>query len=83
MDPGVLCPNALLEQIAWANPQKPEDLKSVESLRGWRLEELQGDLLEVIQAEQTPRGPESPTPRRGSRRSRGSGDRRGSRQNSM
>ena len=83
MDPGVLCPNALLEQIAWANPQKLEDLKSVESLRGWRLEELQGDLLEVIQAEQTARGPESPTPTRGSRKSRGPGDRRGSRRNSM
>ena len=26
MDPGVFCPNVTLEELAWANPERPEDL---------------------------------------------------------
>jgi len=40
MDPGVLCPNAMLEQIAWANPKSIEQLGKLDALRGWRLEAI-------------------------------------------
>ena len=48
MDPGVLCPNAVLEQIAWGNPKSIEDLGKLDSLRGWRLDALGGELLAAL-----------------------------------
>lgn len=48
MDPGVLCPNAVLEQIAWANPKSIEDLGKLDSLRGWRLDALGEEVLAAL-----------------------------------
>jgi ribonuclease D len=35
LDPGVLCPNAVLEAIAWRNPSEPADLDEVAGVKGW------------------------------------------------
>ena len=35
LDPGVLCPNATLEAIAWRNPEQGEDLADVPEVKGW------------------------------------------------
>ena len=48
MDPGVLCPNAVLEQVASANPKSIEDLGKLDSVRGWRLDALGGDVLVAL-----------------------------------
>ena len=48
MDPGVLCPNAVLEEIAWANPKSLDQLDKVEALRGWRLEAIGEEALAVL-----------------------------------
>jgi hypothetical protein len=48
MDPGVLCPNAVLEEIAWANPKSLGQLEKVEALRGWRLEAIGEEALAVL-----------------------------------
>ena len=48
MDPGVLCPNAVLEEIAWANPKSLDQLAKVEALRGWRLEAIGQEALAVL-----------------------------------
>ncbi|MCZ6821691.1 MAG: ribonuclease D [Deltaproteobacteria bacterium] len=48
MDPGVLCPNAVLEEIAWANPKSLDQLEKVEALRGWRLEAIGKEALAVL-----------------------------------
>ncbi|MFQ5512843.1 MAG: ribonuclease D [Myxococcota bacterium] len=68
MDPGVLCPNAVLEQIAGSDARSREELERVEMLRGWRLKAFGDDLLVVI--EETRQSSETAArPRRG--RSRG------------
>ncbi|MCP5059899.1 MAG: ribonuclease D [bacterium] len=35
MDPGVLCPNATLENIAWAEPKEGSDLEGLTGVKGW------------------------------------------------
>jgi ribonuclease D len=35
LDPGVLCPNATLEMIAWRNPTAPAELGGVAGVKGW------------------------------------------------
>ena len=35
LDPGVLCPNATLEAIAWRNPEQGDDLGDVPEVKGW------------------------------------------------
>ncbi len=49
LDPGVLCPNASLEAIAWRNPEKVEDLAIVEELKGWFVREFGGEVVAVVQ----------------------------------
>jgi ribonuclease D len=51
MDPGVLCPNAVLEAIAWANPERGEDLTDVPEVKGWFLREFGDETAEVIRDE--------------------------------
>ena len=48
MDPGVLCPNAVLEAIAFANPSSGEDLQDVPEVKGWFLKEFGDEVSEVI-----------------------------------
>jgi len=47
MDPGVLCPNSSLEAIAWRAPQTPEDLESLEELKGWLVREFGAEVVDV------------------------------------
>ena len=35
IDPGVLCPNAALEAIAWRDPKSKTDLQEMSELKGW------------------------------------------------
>jgi ribonuclease D len=35
LDPGVLCPNAVLEAIAWKNPAEAAELGEVNGVKGW------------------------------------------------
>ena len=48
MDPGVLCPNAVLEAIAWANPTKASDLAAVPEVKGWFEREFGDEMVEVV-----------------------------------
>jgi ribonuclease D len=72
MDPGVLCPNAVLEQIAWSNARSLPDLENLDALRGWRTEALGDDLLEVLKSVEntvTARSASKPARPRGRKRS--------------
>ena len=51
LDPGVLCPNASLEAIAWQNPEKGSDLGDVSELKGWFVREF-GDEVAMKLREQ-------------------------------
>jgi len=68
MDPGVLCPNAVLETVAWANPRSHEDLERIELLRGWRLQALGDKLLGVLEKVRTPGTAATPANPPGSRK---------------
>lgn len=48
LDPGVLCPNAALEAIAWRSPTSPEDFASVGELKGWFAREFGAELIAVL-----------------------------------
>ena len=48
MDPGFLLANALLERIARAAPQGPEDLKGVNGLGRWRAEALGQEIMHAV-----------------------------------
>ena len=60
LDPGVLCPNAVLEAIAWRAPAAPKDLKELPELKGWFVREFGAAVVECCQAA-------DPTPRPASR----------------
>jgi ribonuclease D len=49
LDPGVLCPNAALESIAWANPENAEDLKALPDLKTWFVREFASEIVGVIE----------------------------------
>lgn len=52
LDPGVLCPNATLHQIADARPATPDELGAVAELRQWQREVLgEGQLLTAVKGE--------------------------------
>jgi len=48
LDPGVLCPNAALEAIAWKNPEKASDLQDVPELKSWFAREFGGEVAEFV-----------------------------------
>ena len=56
LDPGVFCPNACLEAIAWKNPRRPEDLKEVPELKGWFVREFGDEVVEVLARARAGRG---------------------------
>jgi hypothetical protein len=35
MDPGVFCPNATLEEIAWSGPESREELQALAHVKRW------------------------------------------------
>ncbi len=67
LDPGVLCPNASLEAIAWRAPTTPKDLKELPELKSWFVREFGAAVVECSQAA-------DPTPRPTQRSSRADGE---------
>jgi ribonuclease D len=45
MDPGVLCPNATLEAIAWRAPQTLKDLKELPELKAWLVRQFGSEVV--------------------------------------
>lgn len=50
LDPGVLCPNAALEAIAWASPASAEEMKGITELKGWFVREFADEIIGVLEA---------------------------------
>lgn len=48
LDPGVLCPNAALEAIAWANPKSAEEVKGIDELKDWFVREFGEEIVDVL-----------------------------------
>ncbi|HKO17198.1 MAG TPA: ribonuclease D [Gemmatimonadaceae bacterium] len=48
IDPGVLCSRDRLEAVARRNPHSMEELREVEELRRWQIEELGSDFLAAL-----------------------------------
>lgn len=53
LDPGVLCPNAALEAIAWAAPAIPKDLKDLPELKAWFVREFAEEIIGVVEKHDT------------------------------
>ncbi|MEM9174482.1 MAG: HRDC domain-containing protein [Myxococcota bacterium] len=49
LDPGVLCPNAALEAIAWAAPANAKDLKGLPELKDWFVREFAEEIAGVLE----------------------------------
>ena len=47
IDPGVLCPNATLEAIAWRDPKSKADLQEMTELKGWFIREFGAEVAKV------------------------------------
>lgn len=50
LDPGVFCPNATLEEIAWANPKDKEAVLELAVVKNWWGEAFAGEVLETFAA---------------------------------
>ncbi|MDP6980674.1 MAG: HRDC domain-containing protein [Myxococcota bacterium] len=48
LDPGVLCPNAALEAIAWCNPETGADLADVTELKPWFKREFGDEVAQTL-----------------------------------
>ncbi len=48
LDPGVLCPNAALETIAWRNPEQGSDLSDVNELKSWFKREFGDEVAQTL-----------------------------------
>jgi ribonuclease D len=51
LDPGVLCPNSVLETIASARPASRAELAALPGVKGWFARELGGEVLEALAGE--------------------------------
>ncbi len=60
LDPGVLCPNAVLETIAIGNPKTKQDLNVLPDLKKWFIHEFGDCVLELLDASQKEK-PKQPT----------------------
>jgi len=45
LDPGVFCPNAALEEVAFADPQRTEDLRTLPNLKPWWIDEFADEAI--------------------------------------
>ena len=54
LDPGVLCPNAALEAIAWRNPDTGADLEGLPELKGWFVREFGDEVAASLHANDEP-----------------------------
>ncbi len=48
MDPGVLCPNAALEAVAWRDPTSVEEIQTLPELKSWLRREFGAELVEAV-----------------------------------
>ncbi|MEZ4334701.1 MAG: HRDC domain-containing protein [Myxococcota bacterium] len=48
LDPGVLCPNAALEAIAWANPATVDAMREIAELKGWFVREFGEEIVGLL-----------------------------------
>lgn len=65
LDPGVLCPNAALEAIAWRSPDTGADLEDVPELKGWFVREFGDEVVASLKAhEQLPQTDDKPPARK-------------------
>jgi ribonuclease D len=48
LDPGVLCPNAVLEAIAWRNPGAAGEIREVGGVKGWFAEAFAEELMAAL-----------------------------------
>ncbi len=48
LDPGVLCPNAALEAIAWTDATNAKDLQQLPELKTWLVREFADEILDVL-----------------------------------
>lgn len=53
LDPGVLCPNATLEAIAWAEPKNAKDMKAIPELKNWFVREFTDEIVDVLERHNT------------------------------
>ena len=51
IDPGVLCPNAALEAIAWCDPASADDLTGLPELKPWFVREFGDEMVQVVRGE--------------------------------
>jgi ribonuclease D len=54
LDPGVLCPNAALEAIAWQSPNTGADLEGLPELKGWFVREFGDEVAQALNAYEDP-----------------------------
>ena len=55
LDPGVLCPNATLETIAWHNPRQSDEIAGLAGVKGWFANAFADEVIAVLQQpEETP-----------------------------
>jgi ribonuclease D len=59
IDPGILCPNAGLEAIAWANPQTPDEIDQIPELRGWFRGAFGAEVVATLDSEANDSGDDS------------------------
>jgi len=84
LDPGVLCPNAALEAIAWSDATTAKDLRQLPELKTWLVREFADEILAVLErhettaaeeaasaADSTAGGESADKPKRGRRSGRG------------
>jgi ribonuclease D len=57
LDPGVLCPNAALESIAFSNAQGADDLAQLEEPKRWFVESFGKEVLDFLGDEALPKEP--------------------------
>jgi ribonuclease D len=63
LDPGVLCPNAALEAIAFANPKSKEEMVEISELKVWLAESFGEEIVALLADEQATKD-EKPAPKR-------------------
>jgi ribonuclease D len=63
MDPGVLCPNAALEAIAWCDPHEASDLRDLPELKPWFVREFGGEVVEALASGGAPEKAKAPRKR--------------------
>jgi ribonuclease D len=67
LDPGVFCPNSVLEEIAWANPRDTEEFARLDAVKRWWVEEFGAESLQVSAAANAQVLPDAPPSERRSR----------------